>query len=223
MTAGGASSSIGRRPGIPGFARRLLGATFGRLGVPAREWACVIPIFLLAAADRFVNLPARGIWDMDQGFEMDAIWNAVQTRQLPTFGSPAFTIGPTFHHGAGFYDLMIPISWVSNGSPTAVLAWIALFGLLVVPLVWWTARSMGGTATGLAAALLAAVSPSLIQNSTFIWNPVLVEPGVAIACFGGWQAWRSRQPRWWIVAAAGTALAGQSHLTGLALVFPMSI
>ncbi|HEX7592267.1 MAG TPA: hypothetical protein VF375_09980, partial [Candidatus Limnocylindrales bacterium] len=47
--------------------------------------------------------------------------------------------------------------------------------------------------------------------------------GVAIACFGGWQAWRSRQPRWWIVAAAGTALAGQSHLTGLALVFPMSI
>jgi 4-amino-4-deoxy-L-arabinose transferase-like glycosyltransferase len=223
MTAGGASSSIGRRPGIPGFARRLLGATFGRLGVPAREWACVIPIFLLAAADRFVNLPARGIWDMDQGFEMDAIWNAVQTRQLPTFGSPAYTIGPTFHHGAMFYDLMIPVSWASNGNPTAIIATIALFGFLVVPLVWWTARSMGGTATGLATALLAAVSPSLIENSTFIWNPVLVEPGVAIACFGGWQAWRSRQPRWWIVAAAGTALAGQSHLTGLALVFPMSI
>jgi 4-amino-4-deoxy-L-arabinose transferase-like glycosyltransferase len=223
MTAGGASSSIGRRPGIPGFARRLLGATFRRLGVPGREWACVIPIFLVAAADRFVNLPARGIWDMDQGFEMDAIWNAVQTRQLPTFGSPAYTIGPTFHHGAGFYDLMIPVSWLSNGSPTAVIAWIALFGLLVVPLVWWTARSMGGTVAGLATALLAAVSPSLIENSTFIWNPVLVESGVAIACFGGWQAWRSRQPRWWIVAAAGTALAGQSHLTGLALIFPMSI
>jgi 4-amino-4-deoxy-L-arabinose transferase-like glycosyltransferase len=211
------------RPRLVGFGLRLLGATFGRLGVSAREWACVIPVFLLAAADRFVNLPARGTWDMDQGYELGAIWNAVLTRQLPTFGSPAYTIGPTFHHGALFYDLMIPISWASHGNPTAIVTEIALFGLMVVPLVWWTARSMGGTAAGLAAALLAAVSPSLIENSTFIWNPVLVEPGVAIACFGAWQAWHTRQPRWWIVAAAGTALAAQSHLTGLALIFPMAI
>lgn len=205
------------------FVGRLFGRTFGRLGVSGREWACVIPIIALGAADRFVNLPARGIWDMDQGFELGAIWNAVQTRQLPTFGSPAYTTGPVFHHGALFYDIMIPISWATHGNPTAVITAIALFGFAVVPLVWWTARGMGGTSAGLAAALLAAVSPSLIENSTFIWNPVLVEPGVALACFGAWQAWKTRGPRWWLVAAAGTALASQSHLTGLALIFPMAI
>ena len=203
--------------------RRLAGPMFGRLNVPLREWACFLPIMLLAAVDRFVNLPGRGIWDSDQGFEMGAIWDAVQTRQLPTFGSPAFTIGPTFHHGALFYDLMIPLSWASHGNPVAIVTEIALFGLAVVPLLWWTARSIGGTSAGLATALLAAISPSFIANSTFVWNPVLVEPGAALACFGAWQAWKSGRAKWWVVAAAGTALAAQSHLTGLTLVFPMAI
>ena len=203
-------------------AGRLFGRSIGRLGVPAREWACLIPILLLAAADRFVNLPARGLWDTDQGYETGAIWNAVVTRQLPTFGSPAFTTGGGFHHGALFYDLMIPFAWLGNGNPTVIVGAIAAFGLAVVPLAWWTARSIGGTSSGLAVALLAAVSPSLIDYSTFIWNPVLIEFGVALACFGAWQAWATRQPQWWIVAAAGTAIASQAHLTGLVLVFPIS-
>lgn len=199
-----------------------LAGGLGRLGVPAFEWAAFALIVLLAAVARFVNLPARGMWDSDQGFELGAIWNAVQTHQLPAYGSPAFTTGPAFHHGALFYDLLIPISWISHGNPTAMVVEIALFGLAVVPLVWWTARSIGGTSAGLAAALLAAVSPALIDNSTFLWNPTLVEPGAALACFGAWQAWRTRDARWWVVAAAGTALASQSHLTGLVLLFPMA-
>jgi 4-amino-4-deoxy-L-arabinose transferase-like glycosyltransferase len=200
-----------------------LGRLIGRLGVPAREWACVVPIMLLAAADRFVNLPARGIWDTDQGVEMGAIWSAVQAGRLPTFGSPAFTTGPTFHHGALFYDLMMPVSWATNGNPTAALIEIALFGFAVVPLLWWTALAIGGMSAGLATALLAAVSPSLIDYSTFVWNPVLLEAGAALACYGAWQAWTTHGPRWWVVAAAGTALASQSHLTGLVLVLPMTL
>ena len=205
---------------VPG---RVSLSLIDRLGVPGREWAVMIPILLLAAADRFVNLPNRFIWDTDQGIEVGAIWNAVVTRQLPTFGSPAFSTGGTFHHGALFYDLMIPAAWAGSGDPTVIVAAIALFGLLVVPLVWWTARSIGGTSAGLATAFLAAVSPSLIDYSTMIWNPVLVETGVALAALGAWQAWTTRRPGWWVLAAAGTALASQSHLTGLVLVFPMAI
>jgi predicted membrane-bound mannosyltransferase len=107
---------------------------------------------------------------------------------------PAYSIGGTFHHGAFFYDLMIPAAWLGNGNPTVVVFAIALFGIAVVPMVWWTARSIGGMPAGLAAALLAAVSPSLINYSTFLWNPVLVETGTALACLGAWQAWRTRQP-----------------------------
>jgi 4-amino-4-deoxy-L-arabinose transferase-like glycosyltransferase len=193
------------------------------LGVDAREWACLGPILVLAAAARFVSLPTRGIWDADQGSEATAVWSALQTGQLPTFGPSAFSYTGTFHHGALFYDLMIPFAWIGNGNPLVIVAAIATFGLLVVPLVWWTARSIGGIAAGLAAALLAAVSPSLIDYSTLVWNPVLVEIGSALAIFGAWQAWSTRQPRWWVVAAAGTSVAAQSHLTGLVMVFPMTI
>lgn len=199
--------------------RRLV----GRSRVDAREWACLGPILLLAAVVRFVNLPARGIWDTDQGLETGAIWNAVVSRELPVYGSPAFTTGGTFHHGALFYDLMMPFAWLGNGNPVVIVAAIALFGLIVVPVMWWTARSIGGTAAGLATALLAALSPSLVDYSTFIWNPVLTEIGAALACLGAWQAWTTRQPRWWVLAAAGTALTAQSHLTGLVLVLPMTL
>ncbi len=197
--------------------------SFGaRIGSNEREAACLAAIFLLAAADRLVNLPARGIWDSDQGTQMAAIWNAVVTGRLPTFGPMAYSTGGAFHHGALFYDLMIPAAWLSNGNPAALVFAVALFGVAVVPLVWWTARSIGGPAAGLAAALLAAVSPSLIGYSTFLWNPVLLETGTALACLGAWQAWRTHQPRWWLVAASGTALASQAHLTGLVLVLPMA-
>ena len=201
-------------------------AALGRLraviGSNAREAACLAAIFLLAVVDRLANLPARGVWDSDQGTELGAIWNAVVTRQLPTYGSPAYSVGGTFHHGAMFYDLMMPFAWLGNGNPTVVVFAIALFGMAVVPMVWWTARSIGGIPAGLAAALLAAISPSLIDYSTLLWNPVLVETGAALACLSAWQAWQTRQPWWWVAAAAGTALASQSHLTGLVLVLPMA-
>jgi len=198
-------------------------AAMRRLGVRPYELACLIPVLVVAAADRFVNLPARGIWETDQGVETGAIWNAVVNRELPVYGSPAYTTGSTFHHGALFYDLMMPFAWLGGGNPVVILAAIALLGFLVVPLVWWTARSMGGPSAGLAAAAVAAVSPSLIDYSTFIWNPVLMEIGVALACLGAWQAWTSEQPRWWLVAALGTAIASQSHLTGFVLTVPMAL
>ena len=98
-----------------------------RLGIRPYEVAGLIPILLVAAADRFVNLPARGIWDTDQGVETGAVWNAVVNRDLPVYGSPAYTTGSTFHHGALFYDLMMPFAWLGGGNPVLILAAIALF------------------------------------------------------------------------------------------------
>ncbi len=194
-----------------------------RLGVRARELACLAAIVLGAAALRLVNLPARGGWDSDQGTEMLALRTALSTGQLPTFGSQAISVGGTFHHGALYYDLLLPAAWLGNGDPTFVVAEIALLGLLVVPMVWWIARSIGGPAAGLSAALLAAVSASLIGYSTFLWNPTLVEPGAALAYLGAWQAWRSNSGRWWLLAAFGAAVAMQSHVAGAVIVLPLAV
>jgi 4-amino-4-deoxy-L-arabinose transferase-like glycosyltransferase len=193
-----------------------------RFGVGLGELGCLAVIVLTGAVLRLVNLAARGGWDSDQALDMMALRTAVNSGQLPALGPQASWAGGTFHHGALFYDMFIPAYWLGNGDPTAVVFETALAGLIVVPIVWWIARSIGGTAAGLTAALLAAVSASLIGFSTFIWNPTPVEPGAALAFLGAWQAWRTRRPWWWLVAAAGTAVAMQAHITAVVIVLPMT-
>lgn len=194
----------------------------GRLGVGLRELGCLAAILVGASALRLVDLPARGGWDSDQALDMVALRTAVTTGQLPALGPQASWVGGVFHHGALFYDLFLPAYWLGSGDPTAVVLETALAGLVVVPIVWWIARSIGGTAAGLAAALLAAISASLIGYSTFIWNPTPVEPGAALAFLGAWQAWRTSRPWWWLVAAAGCAVAMQSHVTAAVIALPMA-
>ena len=194
-----------------------------RLGVSARELVCLGAIVLAAAVLRLVNLPARGGWDSDQGTEMLALRSALTTGHLPTFGPEAISVSSSFHHGALYYDLLLPAAWLGSGDPTWVVAEIALLSLIVVPVVWWIARSIGGTAAGLSAALLAAASGSLIGYATFIWNPTLVEPGAAIAFLGAWQALRTRRASWWVVAAAGAAVAVQAHIAAAVIVLPLAV
>lgn len=192
-----------------------------RLGVDIRELACLAGIVLASAVLRFVNLPVRGGWDSDQGTEMLALRAALSSGRLPTFGPEAISVTSPFHHGALYYDILLPAAWLGNGDPIWVVAEIALLSLLVIPIAWWIARTMGGAAAGLSAALLAATSASLIGYATFIWNPTLVEPGAALAFLGAWQAIRTQRAAWWTVAAFGAAIAVQAHIAAAVLVLPM--
>jgi 4-amino-4-deoxy-L-arabinose transferase-like glycosyltransferase len=190
-----------------------------RLRVSRAELAGLLTILAAAAALRFVNLAPRGAWDSDQGNQMLGVWTALKTGHWPQVG-PLSSIG-TFHHGALTYDLWLPAAWLGNGDPTFVVGETALGGLLVVVLVWWVARTIGGRSAGLITAFLAAISASLIGYSIYVWNPTLLEPGAALAVFGTWQAWRTRDPRWWLLAAAGLAIVMQAHIAGPMLALPI--
>jgi hypothetical protein len=193
-----------------------------RLGVEVREIAALAAVFGAGAVLRFASLPTRGGWDSDQGTEMLALRAALSAGRLPTFGPEAISVANSFHHGALYYDLLLPAAWLGNGDPTWVVAEIALLSLLVIPIVWWIGRTIGGASAGLVAALLAATSASLIGYATFIWNPTLVEPGAALAFLGAWQAIRTRRAAWWIVAAIGAAIAAQAHVAAGVIVLPLA-
>jgi hypothetical protein len=205
-------------PGVQDVAR--LGC-FRRAGLEWLELAGLAFNLAIAALARFVALPTRGGWDSDQGTEMLALRHALQTGRLPTFGPEAISVATPFHHGALYYDLLLPAAWLGNGDPTWVVAEIALLSLLVIPACWWMARTIGGPAAGFAAAFLAATSASLIGYATFIWNPTLVDPAAAVAFLGAWQALRTGSGRWWLLAAAGAAVAMQAHVAAGVIVAPL--
>ena len=194
-----------------------------RLGVSRSEALCLAGVVLLGALLRLVNLPLRGGWDSDQGTEMLGLRAALESGRLPTFGPAAISVQTPFHHGALYYDLLLPAAWLGNGDPTWVVGEIALLSLIVIPIVWWVARSIGGPAAGLTAALLAATSAALVSFATFIWNPTLVEPGAALALLGAWQAVRSSRPQWWVVAALGAAVAVQAHIAAAVILLPLAL
>ena len=188
-----------------------------------RELAGIVAITVAAAVLRFAYVGSGGPWDSDQGTEMLALWTAMTTGQLPLFGPAATSLGSTFHHGALYYDLLMPAVWISHGDPRAVLAEIAAVNSLVVPISWWVARSIGGRTSGMIVAVMAATSADLVFFSTFIWNPTFIETGAALAALGAWQAWRTGNPRWWVVGAAGMTLAAQAHVAAAVLAIPLGL
>ncbi|MFL5675474.1 MAG: ArnT family glycosyltransferase [Chloroflexota bacterium] len=177
-----------------------------------------VPLALLIVAGllRLPDLATRGTWDADQGHDMLVLRSFVRDGVVPLLGPPT-SIGDV-HHGALYYFVLAPAAWLTGGdSPLAVVTLIALAGIAAVLVTWWLARSIAGPVAGLVAGLAMAVSASAIDESTFIWNPNLIALSSAIALAAAWRAWSTGRPRWWLVAAVGTALTMQFHVLGVTM------
>ncbi len=192
------------------------GAARPRAWSISAELMALLVIVALAALLRLPDLPLRGTWDSDQGHDMLVLRALVRDGALPLLGPPT-SIGD-FHHGALYYYLLSPAAFVSGGSvPHHVVGWIAFQGIAAVAVVWWLARSIGESVAGAAAALLMAISTSAVDESTFIWNPNPIPLWAALALATAWRAWTTGRVRWWLVAAATTAMTMQLHV--LAVLF----
>ena len=189
----------------------------GRLGVSERAafWLGIAGIVAVAALLRVVNLSTRGTWDADQGHDMLVLRDLVQRGQVPLLGPPT-SIGD-FHHGVLYYFLLAPAAAISGADPLGVTLAIALAGIAAVAVTAWLGRAIGGTAAGLVAGLLMAVSASAVDESTFIWNPNLIALSSSIALAAAWHAWQARRPRWWIVAGAAAVVTMHLHVLGIVL------
>jgi Dolichyl-phosphate-mannose-protein mannosyltransferase len=186
-----------------------------------RDGLILAAILVLATALRFVGLPGRGEWDDDQGNELLTMLNWVRDGKVPLLG-PLSSFG-TAHHGVGFFWLLAPSAFLTDTNPAAGLGTVALIGVAGVAATWWLGRTVGGALAGHVAGLLMAVSPSSITASTVLWNPDIVAPGAALATAAGWHAWRTRQARWWLPAAAGALLALHGHMLAVIIVVPLVV
>ena len=192
------------------------GGCVGRPGRTSNDVWVLAGLLVLAVLLRLPDLATRGTWDADQGHDMLVLRAFVREGLVPLLGPPT-SIGD-FHHGAWYYYLLSPAAVLTGGdSALAVVALIALAGVAAVGVTWWLARAIGGPVAGATAGFLMAISISAIDESTFIWNPNLIALSSSVALAGAWRAWTTGRPRWWLLAAVGTALTMQLHVLGVTL------
>lgn len=80
---------------------------------------------------------------------------------------------------------------------------------------------MAGPVAAIVAAGLMAVSPSAIEESTFIWNPNIIALSSALALAAAWRAWTSGRARWWVAAAAAQTVTMHGHVLGSVMLVPL--
>jgi len=176
-------------------------------------------VLVVAALLRLPGLAQRGTFDSDQGHDMLTLAALTRQGEVPLLG-PKTSVGE-FHHGAFYYFLLAPAAAVSDDDPVVVMGWLALMGIAAVALTWWLARSMAGRLAGTVAALILALSPAAIDESTFIWNPNPIPFFAALALAAAWRGRETGHARWWALAVGAAGAVVQLHVLGL--VFFMSI
>jgi len=190
------------------------------VGQPMLDRLVLIGVVALAAVLRLINLPARGMWDADQGHDMLVLRALIRAGEVPLLGPPT-SIGD-FHHGVLYYYLLAPSAALSGADPVAIAATIAIAGVAAVAVTWWLARAIGGSVAGAVAGLLMAVSASAVDESIFIWNPNLIALSSSIALAAAWRAWTTGRARWWVVAGIGAIVTMHCHVLGAILLPPIA-
>lgn len=89
-----------------------------------------------------------------------------------------------------------------------------LFGTLTIPLVWWVGRSWFGSAAGLGAAALAALSDFHIQYSRAALTDVILGFWLTAAVYLMWRAYCTRSWSWSIAAGLATGIAWWTKYNG---------
>jgi 4-amino-4-deoxy-L-arabinose transferase-like glycosyltransferase len=185
----------------------------------ADERVVLAVLLLVAAVLRLPNLEARGPFGLDQGNDMLALRAMTHDGVLPLLG-PKASVG-AFHHGALTFYLWAPAAFLSGSEPYAVVIEMVLLGLAAVAATWWMGTVFGGPVVGAIAGLLLAVSPTAVDESTFIWNPNPIPLFAALAAGAAWKAHRTGRARWWVLALGAAYAVGQLHFLGLLLLPPV--
>ncbi len=166
----------------------------------------LIVILAVAAAFRLHQLDLRPVHG-DEANQM------VKTGQL--FETGEYAYDPHEHHGPTLYYLALPVLWLSGAesfADTTIFHYRiipALFGILLIALLWPMRDALGLWAM-LWAALIMAVSHAMTYYSRYYIQEMLLVCFTQAALATGWRLWRNPRISWAI--ALGLCL-GLVHAT----------
>jgi 4-amino-4-deoxy-L-arabinose transferase-like glycosyltransferase len=135
----------------------------------------------------------------------------------PILVGPGTSIG-NMYLGPLYYYMMAPSLWLANYSPVGPAVMIALLGVFTIWFVYHIGKEWFGKWAGIVAALLYAISPTVIIYSRSSWNPNIMPFFALLTIYAIWKIWKEKKWGWLIVAGISYAFVLQSHYLGLLLI-----
>lgn len=179
------------------------------------ELIILLIILLVGAFFRLFKIDQYMTFLGDEGRDVIIVRRFLTEAHPPLIG-PGTSIG-NMYLGPLYYYMMAPFLFVANYSPVGPAVMVALLGVLTIAFVWWAGRDWFSRFTGLLAAALFAVSPTVIIYSKSSWNPNIM-PFFALLCiYSIWKVWKKHEYKWFVVCGVSFAFVMQSHYLGLLL------
>jgi 4-amino-4-deoxy-L-arabinose transferase-like glycosyltransferase len=166
----------------------------------------ILALFLLlltvSTAVRCYRLKPLTVFLDDQGRDVLIAAQILKEGRIPFIG-PMASIG-SLYLGPLFYWSITPFLWLVNFDPIGPIFLVAFFGWLANIVLFFLLAKYFNTRSAFVGSFLYALSPLVVNNSRFIWNPNPVPLFTLMFCWfflAFWEKGRSRSLFW-----AGVAL-----------------
>lgn len=173
-------------------------------------------VLLVGAFCRLYKISEYMTFLGDEGRDV-IIVRRIFTELHPPLIGPGTSVGMMYLGPLYYYMMAIPLL-ISGFSPVGPAVMVALLGVATIAFIWWAGRTWFGRSTGLIAAGLYAISPTVIAFSHSSWNPDIMPFFALLSMYSVWKVWRQRKLNWLIVLGISSAFVLQSHYLGLLLV-----
>lgn len=179
------------------------------------EFIILLLVLIIGAFLRLYKINQYMTFLGDEGRDVLIVRNLL-VHGDPILIGPGTSIG-NMYLGPIYYYMMAPALFLGGYSPVGPAVMIALLGIATVFLVWYVARDWFGKWAAFFAALLYAISPTIIIYSRSSWNPNIMPFFALLVVYSVWKLWRKGKFAWLFVIGISFAFVLQSHYLGLLL------
>jgi len=181
------------------------------------EFILLFLLLVIASFLRFYKISQYMTFLGDEGRDAIIVRRFLVDFDLMLIG-PGTSVG-NMYLGPLYYYMMAPALLLFNFSPVGPAAQIAALGVITVLIVWLITKEWFGKKGAFVAALLYAISPTVIVYSRSSWNPNIMPFFSILAIYSIWKVWKKGEYKWILWLGIFLAFALQSHYLAL-LLFP---
>ena len=180
-----------------------------------KNWILIL-ILVIGAFFRLYKIGEYMTFLGDEGRDAIIVRNLL-VKADPILIGPGTSVGGMYL-GPLYYYFMAPFLFLAGYSPIGPAIGVALLGVATIYLVYLAGLDWFNKTSGLIAAGLYAIAPTVITYSRSSWNPNIMPFFALLAVYSGWKAWKEKEAAWVILTSISLAFVLQSHYLGVLLI-----